>query len=55
MTSQRRNMAASVHARLLNRTRETGEDFQFILRRYAAGQFLFRLGESKQRHRFFVV
>lgn len=52
MTSRLRNMAASVHARLRNRSRETGEDFQFILQRYAAERLLFRLGESDYRSRF---
>jgi predicted nucleotidyltransferase component of viral defense system len=41
-----------VHARLLNRSRKTGEDFQFILQRYAAERFLFRLGQSKYRDRY---
>jgi hypothetical protein len=43
------NFAASVRDRLLNRARETGEDFQFLLQRYAAERFLFRLGESAFR------
>jgi hypothetical protein len=30
------NVAASVHDRLLKRSRQTGEDFQFLLQRYAA-------------------
>ena len=36
-----RNVAASVRDRLLNRSRETGEDFQFLLQRYAAERLLF--------------
>jgi type I restriction enzyme S subunit len=40
------NVSASVHARLLNRSHKTGEDFQFILQRYAAERFLYRLGKS---------
>ena len=35
-----RNVGASVRARWLNRSRETGEDFQSLLRRYAAERFL---------------
>jgi hypothetical protein len=31
-----RNLAASIHRRLLNGARERGEDPQFILQRYAA-------------------
>jgi predicted nucleotidyltransferase component of viral defense system len=46
------NIAASVHDRLLNRSRETGENFQFILQRYAAERFLYRLGETPYRDRF---
>jgi predicted nucleotidyltransferase component of viral defense system len=53
MTRQpRRNVAASVRARLLNRSRETGEDYQFLLQRYAAERFLYRLGQSPHRDRF---
>ncbi|MCX7865986.1 MAG: nucleotidyl transferase AbiEii/AbiGii toxin family protein [Limisphaera sp.] len=46
------NMAASVRARLMNRSRETGEDFQFLLQRYAAERLLYRLGVSPYRERF---
>ena len=52
MNSQPHNMAASVHDRLLNGSRARGEDFQFILQRYAAERFLFRLGESKYRDQY---
>jgi type I restriction enzyme S subunit len=41
-----------VHSRLLNRSRETREDFQFLLQRYAAERFLYRLGESAHRGRY---
>lgn len=50
--SPTRNMAASVHARLLRLSREKREDFNFILQRYAAERFLFRLGQSKYRENF---
>lgn len=46
------NIAESVHRRLLNRSRQTGEDFQFLLQRYAAERFLYRLGQSTHRDRF---
>jgi type I restriction enzyme, S subunit len=53
MTSQPpKNIAASVHQRLLNRSRASGEDFQFLLQRYAAERFLYRLGQSTQRARY---
>ncbi len=47
-----RNIAASVRDRLLKRSRDTGEDFQFLLHRYAAERFLHRLGESAHRDRY---
>ena len=47
-----KNLAASVRDRLLNRSRQTGEDFQFLLHRYAAERFLHRLGESDYRDRY---
>jgi type I restriction enzyme S subunit len=46
------NVAASVHARLMNRSRQTGEDFQFLLQRYGAERLLYRLGLSPYRDRF---
>ena len=46
-----RDVSASVRTRLLNRSREKGEDFQFLLQRYAAERFLHRLGESDHRRR----
>lgn len=48
------NIAASVHARLLKRRSETGEDFQFLLQRYASERFLYRLGLSSYRDRFIL-
>jgi predicted nucleotidyltransferase component of viral defense system len=47
-----RNVAASVHARLLNRARQRSEDFQLVLHRYAAERFLYRLGRCGQRERY---
>ena len=47
-----KNVGASVRARLLARSRETGEDFQSLLWRYAIERFLFRLGRSPYRRRF---
>jgi predicted nucleotidyltransferase component of viral defense system len=46
------NVAASVRDRLLKRARHTGEDFQFLLQRYAAERLLYRLGQSAHRARF---
>ncbi|MBL8227353.1 MAG: nucleotidyl transferase AbiEii/AbiGii toxin family protein [Bryobacterales bacterium] len=47
-----RNVAASYRAKLLNRSRERKEDFQFVLGRWVAERFLYRLGVSKQRDQF---
>ena len=46
-----RNVGASVRTRLLQRSRETGDDFQRLLQRYGAERFLHRLGESPCRER----
>lgn len=37
------DLAASVHARLLNRAKARGEDFNLVLTRYAIERFLYRL------------
>jgi Nucleotidyl transferase AbiEii toxin, Type IV TA system len=47
-----RNLAASIHQRLLNGARARGEDPQFAVQRYAAERFLYRLGESPHREQF---
>jgi hypothetical protein len=44
------NVAASVRDRLLARSRDSGESFQFLLQRYAA--VLYRLGQSPHRDQF---
>jgi hypothetical protein len=44
---QPRDVAASVRARLLARSRETSEDFQFLLQRYASERFLYRNERSE--------
>lgn len=43
------NLAASVHARLLNRAKERGEDFNQVLSRYATERFLYRLSALPAR------
>ena len=45
------NIAASIRARLLNRARTEGTEFQLFLDRYACERFLYRLGESEARDR----
>ena len=47
-----RNLAASVRQRLVNLSRTRGEDFQFVLTRYALERFLYRLSRSEHRDVF---
>jgi predicted nucleotidyltransferase component of viral defense system len=54
MTQPGRNLALSVHHRLLNRAREQGEDFNLVLIRYALERFLYRLGCSPHKDRFIL-
>jgi hypothetical protein len=49
------NVAASVRDRLLSHSRKTGEDFGFLLQRYAAERLLYRLGRSAHRGRFVLM
>lgn len=46
------NVAASVRQRLLNRAREQGEEYQFVLERYVQERFLYRLGQSQHAGAF---
>lgn len=52
MARELRNVGASVRARLLDRTRRDGSDFQNLLTRYALKRLLYRLGISPDRERF---
>jgi hypothetical protein len=52
MTKRSRNIAASIRARLLERSRQRQEDFQLVLQRYSAERFLFRVGDSEYREQF---
>lgn len=54
MAEPGRNLAQSVHHRLLNRAREQGEDFNLVLIRYALERFLYRLGCSSHKDRFIL-
>ncbi len=47
-----RNLAASVRQRLLNLSRMRGEDFHFVLTRYALERFLYQLSQSEHRDVF---
>jgi hypothetical protein len=55
MTGTGRNLAASVAARLLNRAKQTGDDYQTLLTAYCFERFLYRLGRSEVRDRFILV
>jgi|SRR5947209_6113858 len=48
------NSPASIRARLLNVSKQSGEDFQAILTHYAIERFLYRLGASGQRDTFIL-
>ncbi len=50
--SGKTNLAASVAARLLNRAKQTGDDYQTLLTSYCLERFLYRLGVSDRRDRF---
>lgn len=52
MTEKKTNLAASVTARLLNRAKQTGDDYQNLLTSYCFERFLYRLGMSEVRDRF---
>lgn len=50
----RKNVGASVRARLLQRSREERSDFQILLTRYALERLLYRLSRSEHRNRFIL-
>lgn len=49
---QTRDISASVLARLLQRARRTGDDYQILLAAFVCERFLYRLGVSSVRNRF---
>ncbi len=46
------NLAASVAAQLLNRAKQTGDDYQTLLTSYCLERFLYRLAMSDRREQF---
>ena len=52
LSSRPRNIAASVRARLLNLSRERGEDFNYVLIRYVQERLLYRLSRSVYQDQF---
>jgi predicted nucleotidyltransferase component of viral defense system len=47
-----RNLAASIHQRLLTLARKTSDDFGFVLTRYALERLLYRLSRSRHADAF---
>ncbi len=54
MPRQTKNMAASVHDRLLNCSRDSGRPFQEMLEYYAMERFLYRLSTSPHAREFIL-
>lgn len=52
MKESTRNIPASVAARLLNRAKQRGDDYQTLLTSFCLERFLYRLGESGAWERF---
>ena len=54
MTKQRKDMGASVRARLLQLAKQRGDDFQLMLTRYANERLLYRLTKSLHANAFLL-
>jgi hypothetical protein len=54
VTNGASNLSQSVRRRLLNLSRETGQDYNRLLVRYALERFLYRLGQSEHADRFIL-
>jgi predicted nucleotidyltransferase component of viral defense system len=54
MLEPRRNLAQSIHYRLLSQAKEQREDFNLVLIRYALERFLYRLGRSQHKDRLIL-
>jgi hypothetical protein len=52
MTGRKSTLPASIAARLLNRAKQTGDDYQTLLTSFCFERFLYRLGVSDVRERF---
>lgn len=52
--TEKKNLAASVHQRLKNVAAASGEDFNYLLRRFANERWLYRLSASAHRDRFLL-
>ena len=51
---EKKNLAASVRAKLLNQAREQGREFQNLLTRFAVERLLYRLSRSKHKTKFLL-
>lgn len=51
---QKKNLAASVKAKLTNLSRERGEELQNLLMRFASERFLYRLSLSEHKEKFLL-
>ena len=51
---EKKNIAASVHQRLYNHAKNSGEDFNLLLTRFANERFLYRLSVSDYTDRFLL-
>ena len=54
MTTEKKNLAASVHQRLYNYAKANGEDFNLLLVRFANERWLYRLSISTHKNRFLL-
>jgi len=54
MTSDKKNLAASVRQRLYNAAKVNGEDFNLLLVRYANERWLYRLSISSYKDKFYL-
>lgn len=52
--TEKKNIAASVRARLTNQAKERGEDLQYLLMRFAVERLLYRLSQSKYKDKFLL-
>lgn len=51
---QKKNLAASINARLLKQAKEKGEEFQSLLTRFANERLLYRLSQSGHKDKFIL-
>ncbi len=51
---KKKNLAASVRAKLTNKARERGEELQNLLMRFAAERFLYRISVSEHKDKFLL-